>query len=357
MMKALLPVILLVSLFSNAHAQEPAFKKLVKRIINPFDSKKVENLVKKGSDICAEHFPGQTQIELRSACAQNIDIVVTKDLKLGQTRCRLDFGDDPRLVSACFIGVAVMNEFALHQDTKKEVKVADQNWKKLLIKCQEQYPYHTELDYFLQESCLVGAHLVETFDIRSESELATPALKAHLCRKLTPEKSFIGPCAVGLTLASSTTSTAPAQFNKLCEKYFDHRLLHAGYRACLVSLVFNDTRSMSIDSVIRDCGQIISDSGNDNELAACVVGRELTKVAPTLADANAAKKSLVQSCGDRKVSYQDRDVLMCLTAAAIIDNQENKLISAHCNSIFRTKSKKSKPAQNCIAAAHQLLAQ
>jgi hypothetical protein len=93
---------------------------------------------------CERHFPGLIQSEVRAACSSSAVDFTGLGKGLVETRCRLNYGEEPRLVMACLIGASVTNDIAASRD----------EFKKKLQLCSEYYPVHNEIDAFLQESCL-----------------------------------------------------------------------------------------------------------------------------------------------------------------------------------------------------------
>lgn len=265
---------------------------------------------------CARHYPGQIQGELRTACSSAADEFKSSEKNLASTRCRLAYGEEPRLVMPCLIGVSIIDD----------LKNSKEDFKRKLQVCAEQYPQHTEIDAFLQESCLTGVHLNETM-------ASTDGPSFEICGKLSPERSFIGPCAVGLSLArESLSSSEPGQQNKLCEQYFDHRRFHLTYRACLNARAVPIEGDVKIEDQIASCSNITANPDNDNERAACVIGASIHRSISKKTDI--AKK--FTKCGGSKVSYQERDFLACLTAASLVELQSDRgRVDAGCKAIFR----------------------
>ncbi len=280
---------------------------------------------------CALHFPGRIQGELRNACGSATLKFTSSAKGLAQTRCRLNYGEEPRAVMACLIGVSMADDIN-NQRT---------DFKRKLQLCADQYPQHTEIDAFLQESCLTGIHLPDLL----------PALSAQpyeSCGQLSPERSFIGPCSVGLSLVNELNSeVGPSQQNKLCEQYFDHKRFHLTYRACLNARSVAVEGSTKVDDVIRDCSNIVSDPGNDNERAACLIGSNIHRSLEKKQDI--AKH--FGKCGANKVSYQDRDVLACLTAASLVDMVGRGNAENGCKTVF--KEAKSTSRVDCLNSLAQ----
>lgn len=227
---------------------------------------------------------------------------------------------------ACLIGVAIADDLNANRT----------DYKRKLQLCTEQYPQHTEIDAFLQESCLTGIHLPELLPSLASAPYET-------CGQLSPERSFIGPCAVGLSLVNEPISNGgPNDQNLLCRKYFDHIKFHLTYRACLNarSVTVEDTKK--VDDVIRDCSNIVSDPGNDNERAACLIGSNIHRSLEKKQDVSAR----FGKCGTNKVTYDDRDILACLTAASLVDMVGKNSAESGCKSVF--KAPKTSSRSDCL---------
>ncbi len=282
---------------------------------------------------CALHFPGRIQGELRAACSSATLKFTGAEKGLAQTRCRLSYGEEPRAVMACLIGVSTADDISNQRS----------DFKRKLQLCAEQYPQHTEIDAFLQESCLTGIHLPDLLPSLSQQPYDS-------CAQLSPERSFIGPCAVGLSLVKEMTSNIVAsQQNKLCEQYFDHKRFHLTYRACLNARSVAVEGSTKVDDVIRDCSNIVSDPGNDNERAACLIGSNIHRSLEKKLDVN----KRFQKCGSAKVSYADRDVLACLTAASLLDMVGRGPAEVGCKTVF--KEAKSSSRSDCLGSLSKQL--
>ncbi|HVK60336.1 MAG TPA: hypothetical protein VM432_02250 [Bdellovibrionales bacterium] len=265
---------------------------------------------------CARHYPGLIQGEVRDACSSAIEDFSVDEIAIAQTRCRLTHGEEPRLVMACLVGVSIAVDLARAHDSFKS---------KLQV-CSEHYPQHTEIDAFLQESCLTGVHIPELVKNPSADDI-------DACSQISPERSFIGPCAVGVSLANDLKNpSTPRQQNQICEKYFDHRRFHLTYRACLNARSVSTGTSEKLSDLIKRCANIVSDPGNDNERAACIIGSNIHRALVKKEDVN----KRFQKCGDNKVSYQDRDVLACLTAASLLDMGDRSSVSSGCKDVFKT---------------------
>jgi len=282
---------------------------------------------------CALHFPGKIQGELRTACASAGLKFTSAEKGLEQTRCRLSYGEEPRAVMACLIGVSIADDINTNRT----------DYKRKLQLCTEQYPQNTEIDDFLQESCLTGIHLPELMPNISTAPYDT-------CGQLSPERSFIGPCAVGLSLINETASKdGLSDQNLLCKKYFDHTKFHLTYRACLNarSVTVEDTKK--VEDVIRDCSNIVSDPGNDNERAACLIGSNIHRSLEKKQDVS----TRFGKCGTNKVTYDDRDILACLTAASLVDMVGKNSAENGCKTVF--KAPKNSSRSDCLNSLSQQL--
>lgn len=285
---------------------------------------------------CERHFPGQIQSEVRAACSSTAVDFIRIGKALSATRCRLTYGEEPRLVMSCLIGTSIAEDLVANRE----------DYKKKLQLCGEYYPVHNEIDAFLQESCLTGIHMPGLMNADGKARF-------EACAQITPERSFIGPCAVGLSLAQDAgTATAaavpPAQLNRICEQYFNLHQFHKGYRACLNarSLVpdLNVKPSEAVKTVIADCSNILSEANNDTERAACFVG--LTIYRHLMKQDDVSKR--FQKCGDNKVTYQDRDFLACLTAASLLDFTDRNGAEKGCKDVF--SEKRSKSRSDCLSS-------
>lgn len=278
------------------------------------------------------YFPGKIQGDLRTACASATLKFSASDKGLAQTKCRLTYGEEPRAVMACLIGVSIADD----------VNGGRTDFKRKLQLCAEQYPQHTEIDAFLQESCLTGIHLPELLPALSSAPYDS-------CGQLSPERSFIGPCAVGLSLVNETVSNGgPNDQNLQCEKYFDHRKFHLTYRACLNARSVTVEDSKKVEDVIRDCSNIVSDPGNDNERAACLIGSNIHRSLEKKQDVS----KRFQKCGTNKVTYDGRDILACLTAASLVDMVGKSSAENGCKTVFK-EVKKDSSRGDCLAALSQ----
>jgi hypothetical protein len=281
---------------------------------------------------CERHYTGVIQSELRLSCASATTDYMKIGKNLAQTRCRLSYGEEPRLVLSCLIGVGIFEDQLNGKD----------DFKSKLQLCAEHYPAHTEIDAFLQESCLIGTHLPSLMQTSGRPHF-------ELCATINPERAFIGPCSVGLSLVTDTAAaTQTGQQNKVCEQYFDHRQFHIGYRSCLSARGLGPQVPERLTDALKACSNVIANAENDTERAACMVGVNIYR---HLGKRDELTKRF-QKCGDTKVSYLDRDFLACLTAASLIDLSDKNGATAGCKEVY--KNGKTKGRSNCLSSISQL---
>ena len=119
---------------------------------------------------CNDDFQGRLQGEARTACASGASTFVKSGLRSSQIQCRLAFGASAPATMACLIGAAIAEDVASNRN--------DFALKRAI--CSAHYPAHTEVDSYLQQSCLAGIYLPRTLG-RSNS---------GLCRDVTP-RAFV----------------------------------------------------------------------------------------------------------------------------------------------------------------------
>lgn len=329
--------IILISLFAiqfaNAESTEDSTKAKEAPAVSPVEPSKdlpqIDQFTKDLTSQCNANYPGgMIQSEVRAACSSVASKILHLGRSLSEVSCRIDYGEDPRQVMACLIGVAMGDDLVHQRD----------EYKKRLQLCSNHYPKHTEIDAFFLESCLTGIYSPELVKpIKSNS--------LDVCKQISPEKSFIGPCAVGLSLSKNLDhSTLSVQQNQLCEQYFDHKKFHTTYRACLNARSAELAWTGKLNDVINNCSEIISDANSDNEKAACVVGSNIFQHLSQGKEVS----SRFQKCGDTKVSYEDRDILACLTAASLLDFGDRNQAMSGCKSVY--KDLKSKGRKDCTTS-------
>ena len=311
---------------------------------------------------CDALFPSRLQADVRASCAAGGVTYARSAHKSAQIQCRLSYGLSARSTMACLIGVSIAEDVAAKKTDDLDRKRSE---------CAGEYPAHTEVDLYLQESCLTGIYIPRTLN------RAGPGA----CREISLERSFIGPCETGLSLATRPLLLTPApaaptapgaipqlvvaeakaadpkpaakpevileanSHNQLCERYFDHRRLHQGYRACLNARGLALRSDAGLPDALGACSGIVSDAQSELEKAACVVGvsmyRNLASGKPT--------NPRFGKCGVEKVSYQERDVLACLAAASFLDFGGDKREAGRaCKTVF--SAKKSVSRNDCERA-------
>ena len=281
---------------------------------------------------CGKQYSGKIQSEVRLACQSPTEDFDSIGADLARTRCRMAYGEEPRLVMSCLIGVMIYEDLINQRD----------NFRIKQRLCAEHYPAHTELDAVLQESCLIGAHSPELLKITNRSHF-------EICATINPERSFIGPCAVGRSL--TTDAGAPqtiGQQNKICEQFFDHRQFHIGYRSCLAARGLGPQIPEKLPDAMKACANVIANAENDTERAACIVGLNIFRRGDKIEDLT----KRFGKCGDTKVSYENRDFLACLTAASLIDLADRPHASEGCKDVYRNK--KSRGRNDCLESITQL---
>lgn len=296
---------------------------------------------------CDTLYRGKIQAGIRRACylgGSFTDQYNDKAPSVAETACRLQYGEEPGETFACLIGTRVAHEVSK--------KTSSPEFLKAFQLCSEVYPMRTELDSYLLESCLVGIFV---------PTLTGKTPRFDLCTTVTHERSFYGPCTVGVSLAyeskiftgetattSSTAAIAPSH-RALCEKYFDHLRFHLGYRSCLNARAIKSSlieRAQTLDEVRNRCDAVVSDPANDHERGACLVGAALM-------DSLQSSKpvSVFDGCGVKQVRYEDRDFLGCLAAGSIMFFKNMNITSAlspdrTCKEVFRDR--KSQALAGCL---------
>ncbi len=282
---------------------------------------------------CDRYYTGKIQAGIRRSCQVGgilVDRYLERLPNVAETGCRLQYGEEPGETYGCLIGTKIARE--LEKGTSRYLSD--------LQLCSESYPVRTELDTYLLESCLIGIH-AQSFTV--------PAGRFELCKAITPERSFLGPCAVGASLnpvAGTATATAAASpsHRVLCEKYFDHLRFHMGYRNCLNARAVSpagETKQLTLDDIRSRCDTIVSDNGNDHERGACVIGAVLLET-----QRKGTPLSRFDGCGVNQVRYEDRDVLGCLAAGSFLTYSNASTADRLCREVFRDK--KSLARSGCI---------
>lgn len=269
---------------------------------------------------CSTHFASPTQSSGKTACVFGATQLQKDGREKAITACKERHVFARRDDLSCRVGIGLAEELARSPELDK----------KKLTTCQELYPVVTALDAYFQEACLAGAYAIGTYTKADVS----------LCQGLSNDRSFVGPCASGLsaTLTGEDTKGSFAEQNKLCLQYFDKTQFHTGYRACLNSRALLLISENNKTSVIKQCDLFTSNNKSETERAACIVGASISK---SIADGKTLPTRF-QTCGDGKVSYQDRDYLACLTAASLLDFMDKSKARGACKTVFDSRKNKSR---------------
>lgn len=277
--------------------------------------------------ICEQHFPSLLQGPTRQACVTGAQQLTTNGAKRADLHCRLTFGFAASTTMACLIGAEIAAEVTKGEDVFRARWTA----------CNEHFPSHTEVDSYLQESCLIGYYLPDWSTSGGDD----------LCAGLSNERTFLGPCRVGVRLfrdKKDGSTTFSKDLNQSCEKYFDHSVFHTGYRSCLNAKGLGLGQTPSAREILKSCAGLTTNADPESEKAACVVGVSLLR---NLRQSGKASERFA-GCGTSKVTYEDRDVLACLTAASLLDFSEKKEAEGVCKEVF--SGKKSRSRGDCTKA-------
>lgn len=277
---------------------------------------------------CDRYYTGKIQAGIRRSCQVGgvlVDRYLDQPPRVAEAGCRLQYGEEPGETYSCLIGTKIARE--LENGTSRYMTD--------LQLCSEAYPVRTELDTFLLESCLTGIHA---------ASFTTALPRFELCKAITPERSFLGPCAVGASLVNAPKQNGTASHRELCEKYFDHLRFHMGYRSCLNARAVspgNDPKPLTLDEIRSRCDYVVSDNGNDHERGACVIGAVLLET-----QRKGSSTSMFDGCGANQVRYEDRDILGCLAAGSFLTYSNASTAERLCREVFREK--KSLARSGCI---------
>lgn len=274
----------------------------------------------KSKKMCESHFASPTQKSGQSACLNGTAFFQKEGREQATASCREKHNVSRRDDLACRIGIGLAEELSRASDLDKN---------KLAI-CQELYPIVTALDAYFQEACLAGAYATNSNE------------KANLdtCQNLSRDRSFVGPCAAGLsaTLGFDNSKSSLAEHHKVCLQYFDKTQFHTGYRACLNSRAVLLLSGSSKTSVIKQCDLFSSNNKSETERAACIVGASISK---SISEGKNLPTRF-QTCGDGKVTYQDKNFLACLTAASLLEFMDKPKARKACKSVFDSRKSKSR---------------
>jgi hypothetical protein len=294
---------------------------------------------------CDKYYPGAIQAGIRRSCYVGGALVDRYNgwaPRVSESGCRLQYGEEPTETYACLIGTKIANQLANTQTKDALEKQGGQKpFLASLQSCSEIYSVRTDLDTYLLESCLTGIH----------ANSFMPNLdRFEICRQITPERSFIGPCSVGASLNSSD-STPTSDHRIQCEKYFDHLRFHQAYRSCLNAKAVNPENddAITLDAIKARCDTIVSDNGNDHERGACIIGAVLLEN-----KRRGLSSSIFDGCGVNQVRYEDRDVLGCLAAGSFLSYSNSNTADRLCREIFRDR--KSLARSGCLNSISALKA-
>ncbi len=303
----------------------------------PAPSKKAAKWIEDQRKACDRYYPGAIQAGIRRSCHVGgvlADRYAGQPTRVAETGCRLQYGEEPSETYACLIGTKIA----------KELDAGTSRYLTDLQLCSETYSVRTDLDTYLLESCLTGIHAKSFSADRDRFET---------CRQITAERSFLGPCAVGVSLSGATTASDSgnsSQHRLQCEKYFDHLRFHQAYRTCLNARAVSpeiETSPLTIDEIRSRCDMIVSDNGNDHERGACVIGAVLLENKK-----KGQSSALFDGCGVNQVRYEDRDVLGCLAAGSFLSFSNANTADRLCREIFRDR--KSLALSGCLNAISTL---
>ncbi len=336
----LLPFLATASIAANAQTEPP------KRAL---DAKTVAAIDPGARRHCDSHFPASVQGLSKTSCYLGLvlfrESAQERDQAEGRaerafSQCAALTQTKTRSLLACRLGVQIADDGARKRDTfSARMKL-----------CQDHYPLHTETDAFLQESCWVGATLA------FESKEPTKKPRLALCSDFSIERAFIGPCAVGLSLAAETVSPSQgagtAEQNRLCARYFDQRQFQQGYRGCVNARALALEWNRKAASLPGACSALTAGKNDDVERAACVVGGSIWH---NLAKGPGGANPRFGHCGEKKVNWTERDALACLTAAALLDLGGEAEARRSCQLIFAgSRRHKNTRREECYRAVATL---
>lgn len=329
---ASLTLIALLTCFQALAQTEPPKRAL--------DTKEIAALDSTLRKYCDAHFPASVQELSKTSCYLGLALFKESSKDKANAECGKLTLPQSRPLLACRLGVHIADDISKKRDTfSMRMKL-----------CQEHYPMFAETDAFLQEACWVGV----TLAFESKEPVKTPRLT--LCTNFSQERAFAGPCAVGLSLAAESHSPSlgisPSDQSKVCQQYFDLQQFHQGYRGCV------NARGLSIDwnrkaaSLAGACSKLTAGKNDEVETAACVIGGSIWH---NLAKSPNGSNPRFMHCGDKKVSWTERDALACMTAAALLDLASPNEARGSCKQIFASGRRgKSSRRDECHRAVQNL---
>lgn len=256
----------------------------------------------------------------------------TQSGRLAQTQCRLKWGEVPRAVMACLLGVEAQKAI------KEKDEPAMSRWQAQVRLCHTHYPAHSELDGFLQEACLTGIQL-------SDAISGATSDRTRACSSVDPEKAFVGPCVVGLRLTGQIEQARVqppvlSQVHERCSQFFDHRQYHVGYRSCLNAWGLIGGSATTVSDQLKLCRETGSNT-NSAEQASCLVG--LALAASIEKPQATAALDQFRRCGkdeaEVRVRHDERPFLGCLVGASLRALRSEKdsaaTLELACRELFR----------------------
>ena len=315
------------------HAQVP-------RPTRVLDKKELDQIDSDLRKHCENHFPAISQRTSKTSCYLGLALHKEKKLAAALTECTKLTSAHSGPEQACRIGVLIAEDVANKQD----------NFTPRLKLCQNHYPVRIEADTYLQESCLIGVYLAHEF-----KGTPTKKPKLALCEQISKDGAFIGPCGAGLSLASEPglpSLNTTSDLNRVCNQYFDQAAFHQGYRACLNARALLLEWDGKPSSIARQCRKLSSSKHGDAEAAACVIGGNLlrhVRLAPM------HDNPRFKNCGQNKVRWSERDYMVCLTAASLLDLGSTKEARGTCGDVFG--GRRSSYRNECLRAVDTLSTQ
>ncbi len=333
MLATCLPLVL------NAATSEP--------VAYPPTADEIQKLPTSLREFCQESYVGVSQEKLQDPCYFGALSLLASDFTKSAGACKTKLSSSIRTEMACLIGAAIAREVSeqSNQSSTPRLLLAEK-----MNLCHQHFPRHTELDNYMQQSCFFGVYLAHD---NKGFPISKP--RFELCGQFSNEKSFIGPCATGQALALKTfegTLLTATALNQLCTNRFDHRAFHQGYRACL------NSHGLSIKPPIqnpralaRECASIATTRHDESEQAACVIGRSLARTLTTQKDTRRSRH-----CTDgQPIRWSDRESLVCMTAASLLDFGDPASARSACKEIFT--GRRNSRRNHCLNEVNRIAAQ
>ncbi len=290
----------------------------------------IEKLPIPVQQFCQESYVGVSQMKLQAPCFFGALLFLSSDFTKAVAECKARLTSSSRPEMSCLIGAAIAREVSIQGSAST---VTHHSLAEKMKSCRQHFPRYTELDNYMQQSCFFGVYLAHD---SKGLPLAKP--RFELCSRFTDEKSFVGPCATGLALASASVGASSKQgtlsataLNQLCTNRFDHGAFHLGYRACLNSqglAVKNPIQNPR--TLARECATVATTRHDESEQAACVIGSSLARALETKKDTLRSRHCAVS----RPIRWSDRETLICMTAASLLDFGDPASARSACKEIF-----------------------